>query len=179
MASERLREPLAILRGYQWKKDPLLLHQLYHDLESVFWVALVFVVQRCDADGKTEDRIHRLVTGDMETVDDAKGFFTHPNRGIRARAFELKGPCEFLIPFFRDFVGLCDSPEQLLIVENVLELINDAIARSPHEKFVKSGKISQSLNPSVGEKRSIDSGTNIVETESECSARAKTGEAHL
>ena len=190
MASERLRQALAILRGHRSGKDPLL-HQLHHDLESVFWVALVFVVQRCDADGTTKYNIHRLVTGDMETVDQAKGDFTHHHRGICADDFELKGPCEFLMPFFRGFVGLCDSPADSLNVENVLKLIDDAIGRAPQppQKFAKASQTPQSVNPSVGEKRSIHSSTlDPADTESECSQRpkkvkkaaaTKTGEAHL
>ena len=173
MAIARLRQAKAIINGHGPEKDASLLHKLCHDLESVFWVSLVFVVQRCDTDYETEEHIHDIVVGDLKTVLYAKGSLFNPD--LRSELFELKGPCKFLIPFFRGYVDLCTSKESLTIA-NVLQLIEDAIKKAPrpHEKFAKSRKTSHSVNPSVGEKRSIHSSSlNPEETESECSQRTK------
>ncbi len=100
-------------------------HQLFHDLESLFWVLLWVVSDNTPIDPVTQGWLEYLKDGVLKHVVSVKRYLVSRSMDDNFKLPELG----WLEDFFRNFAGLCMAPEDLTIA-SVEKLIRHAIERA-------------------------------------------------
>ena len=100
-------------------------HQLFHDLESLFWVLLWVLGDNTSLDFRTQSQLKILRDGVLGDIIVAKWTLMSQKMG---RLFKLR-ELEWMEDFYRKFAHLCTDPEKLTTA-TVEELIWEAIERA-------------------------------------------------